>query len=152
MAAVDLNTVRSTIEGRLATELASSPAIPVVFNNMTFDSTAEDTFVQCVTSFGNNSYLTQGGTTDSDNQIDGLVLLNVFTEEGLGAGSNFTICKRLRDLYNRITVSSVIFDAPIGPEILTSSPEGKFQTQIRITFTIYEDLKSCQNLLLQKQC
>ena len=140
MAATDLNTVRSTIEARLATELASSPAIPVVFNNMTFDSTAEDTFVQCVTSFGNNSYLTQGGTTDSDNQIDGLVLLNVFTEEGLGARSNFTICKRLRDLYNRITVSSVIFDAPIGPEILTSSPEGKFQTQIRVTFTIYEDL------------
>ena len=140
MAATDLNTVRSTIEARLATELASSPAIPVVFNNMTFDSTAEDTFVQCITSFGENSYITQGGTTDSDNLINGLVLLNVFTEEGLGAGSNLTICKRLRDLYNRITVSSVIFDAPIGPEILTSSPQGKFQTQIRITFSIYEDL------------
>ena len=140
MAAIDLNTVRSTIEARLATELASSPAIPVVFNNMAFDSTTEDTFVQCITSFGNNSYLTQGGSSDSDNQIDGLILLNVFTEEGLGAGSNFTICKRLRDLYNRITVLSVIFDAPIGPEILNSSPEGKFQTQIRITFTIYEDL------------
>ena len=140
MAATDLNTVRSTIEARLATELASSPAIPVVFNNMTFDSTAEDTFVQCITSFGQNTYLTQGGATDSDNLISGLVLLNVFTEEGLGAGSNLTICKRLRDLYNRITISSVIFDAPIGPEILTSSPQGKFQTQIRITFSIYEDL------------
>ena len=140
MAATDLNTVRSTIEARLATELASSPAIPVVFNNMTFDSTAEDTFVQCITSFGANSYITQGGTTNSDNLINGLILLNVFTEEGLGAGSNLTICKRLRDLYNRIIVSSVIFDAPIGPEILTSSPQGKFQTQIRITFTIYEDL------------
>ena len=140
MAATDLNTVRSTIEARLATELASSPAIPVVFNYMTFDSTAEDTFVQCQTSFGANSYLTQGGSSDSDNQINGLVLVNVFTEEGLGAGSNFTICKRLRDLYNRITVSSVIFDAPIGPEILNSSPQGKFQTQLRITFTIYEDL------------
>ena len=140
MAATDLNTVRSTIEARLATELASSPAIPVVFNNMTFDSTAEDTFVQCITSFGNNTYLTQGGASNSDNLISGLVLINVFTEEGLGAGSNFTICKRLRDLYNRITVSSVIFDAPIGPEILASSPEGKFQTQLRITFSIYEDL------------
>ena len=140
MAATDLNTVRSTIEARLATELASSPAIPLVFNNMTFDSTAEDTFVQCITSFGANSYITQGGTSDSDNLINGLVLLNVFTEEGLGAGSNLTICKRLRDLYNRITVSSVIFDAPIGPEILNSSPQGKFQTQLRITFTIYEDL------------
>ena len=140
MAATDLNTVRSTIEARLATELASSPAIPVVFNNMTFDSTAEDTFVQCITSFGASEYLTMGGTTDSDNNVVGLVLLNIFTEEGLGAGSNFTICKRLRDLYNRVTVSNVIFDSPVGPEILASSPEGKFQTQIRITFNIYEDL------------
>ena len=140
MAATDLNTVRSTIEARLATELASSPAIPVVFNNMAFDSTTEDTFVQCVTSFGANEYLTQGDTSNAFNNIVGLILINVFTEEGLGAGSNFTICKRIRDLYNRVTVSNVIFDAPVGPEILTSSPEGKFQTQIRITFNIYEDL------------
>ena len=140
MAAVDLNTVRSTIEARLATELASSPAIPVVFSYMTFDSTAEDTFVQCVISFGANEYLTQGDSSSASNNIVGLVLLNVFTEEGIGAGSNFTICKRLRDLYNRITVSNVIFDSPVGPEIFTSSPEGKFQTQIRISFNIYEDL------------
>jgi len=139
MAATDLNTVRSTIEARLATELASSPAIPVVFNNMAFDSTTEDSFVQCVTSFGSGSYQTMGNASGT-NSVVGLILLNVFTEEGIGAGANFTICKRLRDLYNRITVSSVIFDSPIGPEILTSSPEGKFQTQIRVTFEIFEDL------------
>lgn len=140
MAAVDLNTIRSTIEARLATELASSPAIPVVFNNMAFDSTTEDTFVQCITSFGSGSYLTMGGSGDSSNSVVGLILLNIFTEEGIGAGSNLTIGKRLRDLYNNITVSNVIFDSPVGPEVLTSSPEGKFQTQIRITFEIYEDL------------
>ena len=140
MAATDLNTVRSTIEARLATELASSPAIPVVFNNMSFDSTTEDTFVQCITSFGVNEYLTQGDSSTATNNIVGLVILNVFTEENIGAGSNYTICKRLRDLYNRITLSNVIFDAPVGPEILVSAPQGKFQTQIRITFNIYEDL------------
>ena len=140
MAAIDLNTVRSTIEARLATELASSPALPVVFNNMTFDSTTEDTFVQCLTSFGDHQYLTQGDTSNAFNNIIGLVVLNIFTEEGIGAGANYTIGKRLRDLYNRVTVSNVIFDSPIGPEVLTSSPEGKFQTQIRITFNIYEDL------------
>ena len=140
MAATDLNTVRSTIEARLATELASSPAIPVVFNNMSFDSTTEDTFVQCITSFGANEYLTQGDSSTATNNIVGLVILNVFTEENIGAGSNYTICKRVRDLYNRITLSNVIFDAPVGPEILVSAPQGKFQTQIRITFNIYEDL------------
>ena len=135
MAAVDLNTVRSTIEGRLATELASSPAIPVVFNNMSFDSTTEDTFVQCQTSFGTGRYL-----GNNVNIVIGLVVINIFTEEGIGPGANFTIGKRLRDLYNKVTVSDVIFDSPIGPEVLASSPEGKFQTQLRITFEIFEEL------------
>ena len=135
MAAIDLNTVRSTIEARLATELASSPVIPVVFNNMAFDSTTEDTFVQCQTSFGAGRYLGNG-----INLVVGLVLINIFTEEGIGSGANFTIGKRVRDLYNKVTVSDVIFDSPVGPEVLTSSPEGKFQTQIRVTFEIYESL------------
>ena len=135
MAATDLNTVRSTIEGRLATELASSPVIPVVFSNMSFDSTTEDTFVQCETSFGGGRYL-----ADGVNVVVGLVTLNIFTEEGIGSGANYVIGKRLRYLYNKITVSDVIFDSPVGPEVLTSSPEGKFQTQIRITFEIYEEL------------
>ena len=38
MAAIDLNTVRATIEARVATELASSPAIPVVFHNMSLNN------------------------------------------------------------------------------------------------------------------
>ena len=135
MAAVDLTTVRSTIEGRLATELASSPAIPVVFNNMSFDSTTEDTFVQCQTSFGTGRYL-----GNNINIVVGLVVINIFTEEGIGSGANFTIGKRVRDLYNKVTVSDVIFDSPIGPEVLASSPEGKFQTQLRITFEIFEEL------------
>ena len=69
-----------------------------------------------------------------------MVTLNIFTEEGIGSGANYVIGKRLRDLYNKITVSDVIFDSPVGPEVLTSSPEGKFQTQIRVTFEIYEEL------------
>tara|TARA_Y100000114_G_scaffold126593_1_gene123025 strand:- start:1211 stop:1618 length:408 start_codon:yes stop_codon:yes gene_type:complete len=135
MAAIDLNTVRTTIESRLETELASSPAVPIVFNNMAFDSTTEDTFVQCLTSFGTGRYLGNGV-----NVVVGLVLINIFTEEGVGAGANFTIGKRIRDLYNRVTVSNVIFDSPVGPEVLSSSPEGKFQTQLRITFEIFETL------------
>ena len=135
MAATDLNTVRATIEGRLATELANSPAIPVVFSNMPYNSSNTDSFVQCEVSFGSGSYLADGVTL-----VAGLVVLNIFTEEGVGAGANFTIGKRLRDLYNKVTVSDVIFDSPIGPEVLTSSPQGKFQTQLRITFEIYEEL------------
>ena len=139
MAATDLNTVRSTIEARLATELASSPVIPVVFSNMAFDSTTEDTFVTCEVSFGSQENISMGDSSSANNFINGLLTLDIFTEEGIGAGANFTIGKRLRDLYNRVTVSNVIFDSPIGPEILQSSPEGKFQTELRITFETFEE-------------
>ncbi len=140
MAATDLNAVRSTIESRLATELANSPVIPVIFSNQAFDSTSSASFVQCEVSFGTGAITSQGDQSNANTLIVGLMVLNVFTEEGIGAGGNFTICKRLRDLYNRITVSGVIFDAVVGPEILSQSPEGKFVTQLRVTFETYEEL------------
>ena len=37
MAAIDLNTIRKTIEERLLTELNEAPTIPVVFINMPFE-------------------------------------------------------------------------------------------------------------------
>ena len=141
MAAVNLNTIRSTIEGRLATELALSPAIPVVFHNQAYSPPNNGTWVQCLTSFGNNSYLTMGGTTGSSNSVIGVVVINVFSAKGVGPGANLTIGKRVRDLYNRILVSGVHFDPPTGPEVVANpSPEGFFQTQVRLTFETFEDL------------
>ena len=140
MAATNLNTVRATIEKRLNDEVRIGQNIPIVFNNVPFDASTVDRYIQCSVGFGSSEYVTQGTDSSASNLVVGLCIFNIYTEQGLGAGANFAICKRLRDLYNRITVSSVIFDAPIGPEITTSNPEGKFQTQIRITFSIYEDL------------
>ena len=140
MAATNLNTVRAAIEGRIATELGLSPAIPVVFHNMSYDSSAVTTFVQCLTSFGESNYLTLGNASGT-NRVNGIVVLNIFTPQGIGSGDNYTIGKRLRDLYNRITVSDVIFDSPIGPEVIDSpTPEGQFKTQLRTTLEIYEEL------------
>ena len=141
MAAADLNEIRATIEGRLATELASSPAIPVVFHNMAFEPTTNSSFVQCLVSFGANEYLSQGLTTNSQNRIVGLVVISIFSVKGVGPGANFAIGKRIRDLYNRVIVSGVFFDAATGPEaLLSAAPEGYFQTQVRVTFESIEEL------------
>ena len=140
MAATDLNTVRGTIEKRLNEEFRTGPSIPLVFNNVPFDASTVDKYIQCITSFGSSQYLTQGSDTNSTNLVVGLITFNIYTEQGLGAKANFDICTRLRNLFNRITVSDVRFDSPVGPEIFQSSPEGKFQTQIRITFELYEAL------------
>ena len=142
MAATDLNTVRATIEKRLNDEFRIGPSIPLVFNNTPFDASTVDKYIQCVTSFGSSEYLTQGSDTNATNLVVGLITFNIYTKQGIGAGENFAIAKRLRNLFNRITVSNVRFDPPVGPEIFQSSPEGKFQTQIRITFELYEALTS----------
>jgi len=141
MAAADLNTIRSVLEGRLATELANSPAIPVVFHNMAYEPTPDSSWVQCLVSFGASQYLGQGLTTNSQNRMVGLMTINVFSVLGVGPGANYVIAKRIRDLYNRVIVSGVYFDAPIGPEVIASaSPEGFLQTQVRVTFEFIEEL------------
>ena len=143
MAATDLNTVRATIEKRLNDEFRIGPSIPLVFNNVPFDASSVYQYIQCITSFGSSEYLTQqspNSATTATNLVVGLTIFNIYTEQGLGAGANFDIAERLRNLFNRITVSDVRFDPPIGPEVLESSPEGKFQTQVRITFELYEAL------------
>ena len=143
MGATNLNTVRSTIETRIRNEFRTGQPIPIVFNNVPFDASTVDQYIQCITSFGSSEYLTQqapNSATTATNLVVGLVTFNIYTKQGLGAGANFAIAQRLRNLFNRITVSDVRFDPPVGPEILQSSPEGKFQTQVRITFELYEDL------------
>jgi len=141
MAATDLNEIRATIEARLATELAKAPIIPIVFNNFDYSPSQGKAWVQCLVSFGPSSYLTTGGTVNSSNLVIGLVTFNIFTPIKVGAGSNYVIGKRIRDLYNRIIVSGVYFDAPSGPDVAVSSaPEGFFQTQVQVTFESIESL------------
>lgn len=137
MTALDLNTIRATIEGRLATELAAAPVLPVVFHNQPYTPTPDSSWVQCLMTFGTNSYLTMGGS----NSVLGVVVINIFTPKGVGPGANLVIGKRIRNLYNRVIVSGVHFDPPTGPEVVAApSPEGYFQSQVRMTFQTFEDL------------
>ena len=141
MAAVDLNKIRETIESRLNTELNEPPIIPVVFANQSFDPDSDTSFVQCLLAFGEDEYLSLGGTTSSSNRLVGAVTINIFTGQNLGAGTNYVIGTRIRDLYNRQIVSGVVCDPVVGPTLVSNPvPEGYFQTQIRMTFEAYEDL------------
>ena len=138
MAAADLNTIRSVIEGRLATELAKTPPVPVIFNNIPYEPTPNSTWVQCEVTFDDSQYLT---IDDGDNLVVGLVVINIFSAPGVGSGANYILGKRIRDLYNRINVSDVYFDAPTGPSVITTTlPGGFFQTQVRVTFEFIEEL------------
>lgn len=132
------NDVRAAIEGRIATEMALSPAYPVSYQNVPFTPPNDSPWVQVFVQFGDNNYATLLSPSTGKNRQNGLVLINIFTPSGFGAGANFTIAERLKDLFDRQTVSSIIFDAASGPaQVEASAPEAYFQTRLSVTFEAY---------------
>jgi hypothetical protein len=135
------NDVRAAIEGRIATEMALNPAYPVSYQNVPFNPPNNTPWLQVFIRFGDNAYATLLPIGSSGfNRQNGTLVVNVFTPVGLGAGANFTIAERVKDLFDRRTVSGIIFDAASGPaQVTPASPEPYYQTQMTITFEAYVD-------------
>ena len=131
------NDVRAAIEGRIAAEMASAPSYPVAYPNVPFTPPNNLPWLQVSLTFGDNSYATLIGF----NKQNGLLTVNTFTPVGNGSAANYTIAERIKDLFDRQTVSSIIFDAASGPNVITpSEPEAAYlQTQLSITFEAYLD-------------
>ena len=130
------NDVRAAIEGRIATQMAVAPVYPVSYQNVPFAPPNNTPWVQVFIRFGDNNY----ATLRSFNRQTGTLVINVFTSQGQGAAANFTIAERLKDLFDRVKLSSIIFDAASGPaQVTPAAPEAYYQTQITITFEAYLD-------------
>lgn len=135
------NDIRAVIEGRIATELALSPSYPVAYQNVPFSPPNNSPWLQVFLLFGENSYSTLLGPSTGFNGQNGTLTVNVFTPVGVGAAANYTIAERVKDLFDRKTVSGVIFDASSGPNVINPSgvEAAFFQTQLIVTFTGYVD-------------
>lgn len=135
------NDVRAAIEGRIATQMALSPVYPVSYQNVPFTPPNNAPWVQVFIRFGDNNYATLLPTGSAGfNRQTGTLVINVYTPQGQGAASNFTIAERLKDLFDRVKLSGIIFDAASGPaQVTPAAPEAYYQTQVTITFEAYLD-------------
>jgi hypothetical protein len=132
--------VRAAIEGRIATELALSPAYQVSYQNVPFTPPNNTSWVQVFIRFGDNNYATLLGPSTGFNRQTGTLVVNVFTPQGQGTAANFTIAERIKDKFDRAKFSSIIFDATSGPaQVTPAAPEPYFQTQLTATFEAYLD-------------
>jgi hypothetical protein len=130
------NDVRAAIEGRIATQMAISPAYPVSYQNVPFTPPNNAPWLQAFIRFGDNAY----ATLRSFNRQNGTLVVNVFTPVGAGAAANFTIAERVKDLFDRAKFSSIIFDPASGPaQVTPAAPEPYYQTQLTATFEAYLD-------------
>ena len=136
-----LNEVRAAIEGRIATQMAIAPAYPVNYQNVPFTPPNNTPWLQVFIRFGDNAYATLLPTGNVGfNRQNGTLVVNIYTPVGVGPAANLTIAERIKDLFDRVTVSGVIFDAASGPaQVTPASPEPYFQTQLTITFEAYLD-------------
>ena len=130
------DTIRAAIEGRIATEMAASPAYPVSYQNVPFTPPNDTPWLQVFIRFGDNNY----ATLKTINRQTGTLVVNVFTPQGLGTAANFVIAERIRALFDRLTLSGIIFDAASGPaQVTPAAPEPYYQTQLTVTFEAYLD-------------
>lgn len=132
------NDVRKAIEARIATEMALSPAYQVSFENVPFVPPNNSVWLKVLVRFGASNYATLIGPTQGSTRQSGIIFISIFSPIGTGAGANFTVAERLKDLFDRKTVDKVIFDAPDGPNVVESAnPEAFFQTDLSITFNAF---------------
>lgn len=152
---MSLNTLRAAIETRITTEFANAPALQVAYQNVPFTPPNNASWVQVNISWGEGTYLTiltnsNRGTGDGFNQKTGVLLFNIFTPKAEGSGAMLTIAQRCIDLFSRLQVSNIKFDAANGPRTVEaslnetgisagSSLAASFnQAQVTITFEAYE--------------
>jgi hypothetical protein len=130
------NTIRAAIEGRIAAEMAKAPSYPVSYQNAPFTPPNGTPWLQVFLRLGDNSY----ATLKTINRQTGVLVVNVYTPVGTGTGANFTIAERIRALFDRQTISGIIFDAASGPaQVTPASPEPYYQTQLAVTLEAYLD-------------
>ena len=135
------NDVRAALEGRIATEMALAPSYPVSYQNVPYTPPNNTPWLQVFIRFGDNAYATlQPIGSGGFNRQNGTLVVNIYTPIGVGAGANFTIAERVKDLFDRAKFSTIIFDAASGPaQVIPASPEPYYQTQLTATFEAYLD-------------
>jgi hypothetical protein len=141
---MSLNTIRSAIENRIATEFATAPPLQVAYQNVPFTPPNNASWVQAFISWGDSAYLTiltesDRGTGDGFDRRNGALTFNIYSPRGEGPGAALTIAQRCIDLFSRLQLQNIKFDAASGPRIIEpAAPEGFYQTQVAITFEAYE--------------
>ena len=141
---MSLNTIRSAIENRIATEFATAPVLQVAYQNVPFTPPNNASWIQAFISWGDSAYLTiltesDRGTGDGFNRVNGALTFNIYSPRGEGPGAGLTIAQRCIDLFSRLQLQNIKFDAASGPRTIEPpAPEGFYQTQVAITFEAYE--------------
>lgn len=141
---MSLNTIRSAIENRIATEFSSAPPLQVAYQNVPFTPPNNASWVQAFIAWGDSAYLTvltesDRGTGDGFNRVNGALTFNIYSPRGEGPGTALTIAQRCIDLFSRLQLQNIKFDPASGPRTIEpAAPEGFYQMQVAITFEAYE--------------
>jgi hypothetical protein len=141
---MSLNSLRALIEERIAAEFAESPTLQIAYDNVPFSPPNNASWIQCGIAWGDSAYATiltesDRGSGDGYDRRNGVLTFNIFSPSGQGPGTGLTIAQRCIDLFSRLKLQNIIFDAANGPRTSTpAAPEGFYQVQVTISFSAFE--------------
>lgn len=132
------NDIRAVIEKRIAAEMTNYPIYQVAYANTSFTPPNDEPWLDVQINFGDNNYFTLQAPATGTNRQSGVLVVDIFSRVGVGTATSYTIAERIKDLFDRQTVDSIIFDAATGPNQITSGlSESFFQVQVSISFDAY---------------
>lgn len=130
-----INTIRATIEQRIAAEMALAPPYPVHYGNTPFNPPNNSPWLDVAIRFGDDAY----ATVSNFNRQNGVLVINIYAPIGTGAAIAFTIAERVKALFSRINTGGIIFQAGNGPsQVMPAAPDAYYQTQVIIPFEAYQ--------------
>lgn len=89
--------------------------------------------------WGDGFVQTMGGPGLGTNELVGVVSIQLFVKPGSGSGALEGYCDDVREIFNRVEVSGVRFEAPSGPRP-PQERDGWLQGTVDVAFTVEETL------------
>jgi hypothetical protein len=138
--ASDVQAAVAAIETRFKDQWGAAHAdVPVQWENVHFD-VPNTAWVRFTVLLGDAFELTMGNTGAGQNEIAGVVMINLFDKPDIGAGPLKQLADDARDIFNRADVgSNVHFGAPSAPS-RGSGRDGWEQFDVTCPFTVDETI------------
>lgn len=132
------NDVRAVIEKRIADEMTNYPIYPVAYANTAFTPPNDSPWLDVQINFGDNNYFTLQAPTVGTNRQSGVLVIDIFSQVGVGTSESYEIAERMKDLFDRQHLKGIIFDAASGPDqVFSRLSDSYFQVQVSISFDAY---------------
>lgn len=112
----------------------------IAWEGADFDPPSTASWVRLTILWGDGNRLTYGGSGVGQNEVVGIVDIDLFSKPGAGTGAIEDNADTARDIFNRVEFSSLVFGVPSAPRRIGVDENGWLQYKVSCPFELEEAL------------